>query len=60
MSMMSKNQTHEKIRELVERYDEVVRDRKIHKFTEADVGSKFILPFLAPQIGCLFHCFQLL
>jgi len=43
---MSKNQTREKIRELVERYDEVVRDGKIPKFTEADVGSKFILPFL--------------
>jgi len=43
---MSKNQTYEKIRELVERYDEVVREGKIPEFTEADVGSKFILPFL--------------
>lgn len=43
---MSKNQTYEKISELVERYDEVVREGKIPKFTEADVGSKFILPFL--------------
>jgi type I restriction-modification system DNA methylase subunit len=43
---MSKDQASEKIRELVERYDQAVVDGKIPKFTEADVGSKFILPFL--------------
>jgi len=43
---MSRNQIYEKIRELIERYDEVLREGKIPKFTEADVGSKFILPFL--------------
>jgi type I restriction-modification system DNA methylase subunit len=38
--------SREKIRELVESFDSLVRDGKIPKFSEADVGSKFILPFL--------------
>jgi type I restriction-modification system DNA methylase subunit len=46
MRIMSKDQASGRIRDLVERYDEAVRDGKIPKFTEADVGSKFILPFL--------------
>jgi len=43
---MSKETTAEKVRELIETYDTLVRDSKITKFSEADVGSKFILPFL--------------
>lgn len=45
-STMSKETAVEKIRELVETFDKLVRDGKIPKFSEADVGSKFILPFL--------------
>lgn len=43
---MSKETAEQKIRELVETYDRLVRDGKVHKFSEADVGSKFILPLL--------------
>ena len=43
---MSKEAVEEKIRGLIEAYDTLVRDGKIPSFSEADVGSKFILPFL--------------
>lgn len=43
---MAKDAAEEKIRELIENYDTLVRNGKIPKFSEADVGSKFILPFL--------------
>jgi len=43
---MSKETALEKVRELVEGYNSLVRDGKTQKFSEADVGSKFILPFL--------------
>jgi len=36
----------EKIRELVDRYNQLVKEGKTLKFSEADVGSKFILPFI--------------
>jgi len=36
----------EKIRDLVERYNRVLREGKINSFSEPDVGSKFILPFI--------------
>jgi len=36
----------EKIRELVDRYNQLVKEGKTRKFSEADVGSKFILPFI--------------
>lgn len=36
----------EKIRDLVERYNQVLREGKIRSFSEPDVGSKFILPFI--------------
>jgi len=36
----------ERIRDLVERYDDAVAKDKISQFSEADVGSKFILPLL--------------
>lgn len=45
-SIMSKDAAEEKIRKLIETYDTLVRNGKIPKFSEADVGSKFILPFL--------------
>jgi len=43
---MSIEIAREKIRDLVERYNQLVREGKIQKFSEADVGSKFILPFI--------------
>ena len=45
-STTAKDAAEEKIRELIENYDTLVRNGKIPKFSEADVGSKFILPFL--------------
>ncbi|GAH83425.1 unnamed protein product, partial [marine sediment metagenome] len=42
---MIKNQAYEKIHDLIERYNRLVGEKKIHQFSEADVGSKFILPF---------------
>lgn len=42
---MSRETAAYKIRELIETYNKLVRDSKIAKFSEADVGSKFILPF---------------
>jgi len=43
---MSIEIAREKIRDLVRRYDQLVKEGKIPKFSEADVGSKFILPFI--------------
>jgi len=43
---MSKETAREKFRDLVERYNQIVKEGKIPKFSEADVGSKFILPFI--------------
>ncbi len=43
---MSREVAEEKIRKLIETYDKMVIDGKIRQFSEADVGSKFILPFL--------------
>jgi len=43
---MSKETAAEKIRVLTEKYDKLVKDGKIAEFSEADAGSKFILPFL--------------
>jgi type I restriction-modification system DNA methylase subunit len=43
---MSADTAREKIRELVERYNQLVKDGKTQKFSEPDVGSKFILPFM--------------
>jgi len=36
-----------KVQQLIERYDSVVRDGKKGEYSEADVGSKFILPLLS-------------
>jgi len=43
---MSKVISKNKILDLVENYDTLVRDGKLGDFSEADVGSKFILPFV--------------
>jgi len=43
---MSADTAREKIRGLVERYNQLVKDGKTQKFSEPDVGSKFILPFM--------------
>jgi len=43
---MSKAEAARKIHELVEKYNDLLRDGKREVFSEADVGSKFILPFL--------------
>jgi hypothetical protein len=43
---MQKDQARERIRQLIESYDAVVRLGKRAEFSEADVGSKFILPLL--------------
>ncbi|MGB9853783.1 MAG: Eco57I restriction-modification methylase domain-containing protein [Candidatus Bathyarchaeales archaeon] len=44
---MLREQAEEKVRQLVESYDSIVRlDRKA-EYSEADVGSKFILPLLS-------------
>jgi len=45
-NFMSIDIAREKIRELIERYNQLVREGKIQRFSEADVGSKFILPFI--------------
>jgi hypothetical protein len=44
---MSKEVAREKVQRLVESYDAVVRDGRKAEFSEADVGSKFILPLLS-------------
>jgi len=45
-NLMSIDTFREKISDLVERYNQLVKEGKIPKFSEADVGSKFILPFI--------------
>lgn len=43
---MQKLDPKTKLQQLVQSYDKVVRSSKLKEFSEADVGSKFILPFL--------------
>ena len=43
---MSKAEAARKIQGLVEKYNNLLRNGKTEVFSEADVGSKFILPFL--------------
>lgn len=43
---MSKETAITRVHELIDTYNKNVRDGKVQKFSEADVGSKFILPFL--------------
>jgi len=43
---MSIELAREKIRDLMERYNQVLKEGKTARFSEADVGSKFILPFI--------------
>jgi len=45
-SSASIEKARERIRDLVERYDDAVAKDKVSQFSEADVGSKFILPLL--------------
>lgn len=45
-NLMTIDTAREKVRELVERYNQLVKEGKTQKFSEADVGSKFILPFI--------------
>jgi type I restriction-modification system DNA methylase subunit len=45
-SSASLDKVRERIRDLVERYDDAFAKDKISQFSEADVGSKFILPLL--------------
>ena len=45
-SPASMEKARERIRDLVERYDDAVTKDKISQFSEADVGSKFILRLL--------------
>jgi type I restriction-modification system DNA methylase subunit len=42
----SMDKARERVRDLVERYNDAVKEDKISQFSEADVGSKFILPLL--------------
>jgi len=44
---MLRDLARERVRQLVESYDYVVRLGKKAEYSEADVGSKFILPFLS-------------
>jgi type I restriction-modification system DNA methylase subunit len=46
INSVSMEKVREKIRDLVERYDAAVTKDQISQFSEADVGSKFILPLL--------------
>ncbi|WP_309492726.1 hypothetical protein [Candidatus Hecatella orcuttiae] len=43
---MRKEQAEEKIRELVERYDSIIREGKKSSFSEQDVNRVFIIPFI--------------
>lgn len=43
---MEKVEARARIQELVEGFNELMREGKLDEFSEADVGSKFILPFL--------------
>ncbi|MEM5867758.1 MAG: N-6 DNA methylase [Candidatus Aenigmatarchaeota archaeon] len=43
---MEKAEAIARMQELVNRFNELSRDGKLDEFSEADVGSKFILPFL--------------
>jgi len=45
-NLMTIDTAREKVRELVERYNQLVKEGKTQRFSEADVGSKFILPFI--------------
>jgi len=44
---MPKDLAREKIQQLIENYDSIVRAGKKAEYSEADVGSKFILPLLS-------------
>lgn len=47
MSLASKEYAREKVQQLIESYDSIVRAGKKAEYSEADVGSKFILPLLS-------------
>jgi len=44
---MLRDLAKEKVRQLIESYDSIVRMGKKAEYSEADVGSKFILPLLS-------------
>ncbi|HLE74792.1 MAG TPA: N-6 DNA methylase [Candidatus Bathyarchaeia archaeon] len=46
MWLMENGQAKEKVQQLVERYNSIVREGRKSQYSEADVGSKFILPLL--------------
>lgn len=43
---MEKGQGKTQIQRLIEKYEEVVRNAKTREYSEADVGTKFVLPIL--------------
>lgn len=43
---MEKAEAYIKVQKLVDGLNELIKEGKVEEFTEADVGSKFILPFL--------------
>jgi len=45
--LMLRDLAREKVQQLIENYDSVVRSGKKAEYSEADVGSKFILPLLS-------------
>lgn len=47
MALMQKEQAKEKIQQLIENYNQIVSRGKKSQYSEADVGSKFILPLLS-------------